>query len=185
MSIPSALNDLSDVVLTSPTLDQVLKYDGTNWVNGTGGSSGTPYSSAFCFTFTDQNTSFNNPNSVLDNPGTGSVYPQFLTGYPGVNVATFVSSESVSPGSPDFAMDTSNLTALSNRYLVVCNKPGTYEIQFTTSSVNPSNNSYCNLYTTTGNNYTFVLSRSMFTPASTTSYNQAPFSSIFTFTTIG
>jgi hypothetical protein len=31
----SALSDLSDVVLTSLTQGQVLKYNGTNWVNGT------------------------------------------------------------------------------------------------------------------------------------------------------
>jgi hypothetical protein len=35
-----ALNDLTDVVITSPATDQVLKYDGTNWVNGTGGGGG-------------------------------------------------------------------------------------------------------------------------------------------------
>jgi hypothetical protein len=36
----STLDDLTDVVITSPATDQVLKYDGTNWVNGTGGSGG-------------------------------------------------------------------------------------------------------------------------------------------------
>jgi plastocyanin len=30
-----ALNDLSDVVLTTPTINQVLKYNGTNWINDT------------------------------------------------------------------------------------------------------------------------------------------------------
>jgi plastocyanin len=30
-----ALNDLSDVVLTTPTINQVLKYNGTNWINNT------------------------------------------------------------------------------------------------------------------------------------------------------
>ena len=35
------LDSLSDVVITSPTLNQVLKYNGTNWVNGTDASSGT------------------------------------------------------------------------------------------------------------------------------------------------
>ena len=29
------LDDLSDVIITSPSTDQVLKYNGTNWVNGT------------------------------------------------------------------------------------------------------------------------------------------------------
>jgi hypothetical protein len=33
----NSLAGLSDVTLTSPVVDQVLKYDGTDWVNGTGG----------------------------------------------------------------------------------------------------------------------------------------------------
>lgn len=32
---PTTLDSLSDVVITTPVvLDQVLKYDGTNWING-------------------------------------------------------------------------------------------------------------------------------------------------------
>jgi hypothetical protein len=31
------LDKLTDVVITAPATDEVLKYDGTNWVNGTGG----------------------------------------------------------------------------------------------------------------------------------------------------
>jgi hypothetical protein len=40
----TALSGLTDVVLTSPTNTQVLKYNGTNWVNATdatGGGGGT------------------------------------------------------------------------------------------------------------------------------------------------
>ncbi len=34
-SVPTTLDSLSDVVITAPVaLDQVLKYDGTNWING-------------------------------------------------------------------------------------------------------------------------------------------------------
>ena len=36
------LNDLTDVVVSSPTSGQVLSYNGTNWVNTTGGGGGTP-----------------------------------------------------------------------------------------------------------------------------------------------
>lgn len=36
-SIPGDLSDLSDVVITSATSGQILKYDGSQWVNGTGG----------------------------------------------------------------------------------------------------------------------------------------------------
>lgn len=35
-----SLDDLSDVTLTSPATDEVLKYNGTNWVNGAGGGGG-------------------------------------------------------------------------------------------------------------------------------------------------
>lgn len=31
-----ALDDLTDVAITTPTLDQVLKFDGSNWINGAG-----------------------------------------------------------------------------------------------------------------------------------------------------
>ena len=36
-SVPSDLDDLSDVTITSPASNQVLKYNGSAWVNGTGG----------------------------------------------------------------------------------------------------------------------------------------------------
>ena len=35
----SALDDLTDVVITSATNGQALVYNGTNWVNGAGGGS--------------------------------------------------------------------------------------------------------------------------------------------------
>lgn len=34
------LDDLSDVEITAPAANQVLKYDGTKWINGTGGGGG-------------------------------------------------------------------------------------------------------------------------------------------------
>lgn len=36
----SSLNDLTDVTLTSPSNDQVLKYDGSKWVNGAASAGG-------------------------------------------------------------------------------------------------------------------------------------------------
>lgn len=36
-----ALDDLSDVTITSPSTDQVLKYDGSGWVNGTDATGGS------------------------------------------------------------------------------------------------------------------------------------------------
>lgn len=46
LTTASSIDSLSDVVLTTASSGQVLKYDGTNWVNGTdntgaGGSSDT------------------------------------------------------------------------------------------------------------------------------------------------
>lgn len=41
-TIPTDLDSLTDVVITSPTTNQTLQYNGTNWVNTTGGGgSGT------------------------------------------------------------------------------------------------------------------------------------------------
>jgi hypothetical protein len=33
LDAPAALNDLSDVVITAPATNEVLAYDGANWVN--------------------------------------------------------------------------------------------------------------------------------------------------------
>lgn len=39
-AMPEDLNDLSDVTLTSPSSGQILKFDGSKWVNGNGGGGG-------------------------------------------------------------------------------------------------------------------------------------------------
>lgn len=36
------LDDLGDVIITTPTLDEVLTFDGANWVNAPGGGGGVP-----------------------------------------------------------------------------------------------------------------------------------------------
>jgi plastocyanin len=41
------LNDLSDVVISAPSTNQVLKYDGSNWVNGTDATGGGTASDSF------------------------------------------------------------------------------------------------------------------------------------------
>jgi hypothetical protein len=43
----STLDDLSDVVISAPSINQVLKYDGTNWVNGTDATAGGSASDSF------------------------------------------------------------------------------------------------------------------------------------------
>lgn len=40
---PIALEDLVDVTITAPTLDQVLKFNGVQWVNGTSAGSGAKF----------------------------------------------------------------------------------------------------------------------------------------------
>lgn len=42
----SALDDLTDVTITNPSTDQILKYNGSQWVNATG-SGGTPWIEVF------------------------------------------------------------------------------------------------------------------------------------------
>ena len=54
VSTASALDDLTDVVVSSPTSGQVLSYNGTNWVNSTGGGGGgTPGGSTTQVQFND------------------------------------------------------------------------------------------------------------------------------------
>lgn len=69
-----ALNDLTDVVVSSPAQGQVLKYDGTNWVNDTdstgGGGSGSMAS---------RTTASGTTASVAD----GIAVPLTITGFKG------------------------------------------------------------------------------------------------------
>ncbi len=37
-----ALDDLSDVVITAPAINEVLTYDGSNWVNAAATAGGSP-----------------------------------------------------------------------------------------------------------------------------------------------
>ena len=49
LSIANALDDLTDVVITTPSTDQILKFDGTNWVNSASG--GTPSIDVISYSF--------------------------------------------------------------------------------------------------------------------------------------
>ena len=40
-TVPTNLDSLTDVVITTPSTNQVLQYNGTNWVNATGGGGGS------------------------------------------------------------------------------------------------------------------------------------------------
>ena len=64
-TIPSSANDLSDVTITSPQSGQVLKYNGTAWINDTdatgggGGGAGTgPVYTRYSYTATAGQTTF-------------------------------------------------------------------------------------------------------------------------------
>lgn len=65
INVTPALDDLSDVTITSPSTDQVLKYNGTSWVNGT--SSG----GQFFGTATTKAIAYNS-NSIAENITTTS-----------------------------------------------------------------------------------------------------------------
>ena len=79
-TLTTNLDGLTDVVITSPASDQVLKYNGTNWVNGTGGgsmvypSAGIPYSNGTSWgtSYTDANKIPANFISTLNQNTTGS-----------------------------------------------------------------------------------------------------------------
>ena len=44
LTTASSIEDLSDIVITDVAQDQVLKFDGTNWVNDFGGSDNVVFS---------------------------------------------------------------------------------------------------------------------------------------------
>ena len=73
----STLSGLSDVTLTTPTSGQVLKYDGSKWVNGTGGgSSGHDYSTTeqVVGTWVDGSTIYEKTIAVTQG-GSETTYP--------------------------------------------------------------------------------------------------------------
>ena len=83
----SNLDSLSDVVITSATNGQVLKYDGTNWVNGTdntGGGGSTPAGSNTQIQFNDGG-SFGASSNLTYNKSTGQVHISTTTSSPTTN----------------------------------------------------------------------------------------------------
>ena len=63
----SAINDLSDVVITTPSTNQILKYNGTNWVNGSDTDTGILYTDLSVTTAAAGSPalSYNNTNGVF------------------------------------------------------------------------------------------------------------------------
>jgi hypothetical protein len=66
-SAVSAINDLSDVVITTPSTNQILKYNGTNWVNGSDTDTGILYTDLSVTTAAAGSPalSYNNTNGVF------------------------------------------------------------------------------------------------------------------------
>lgn len=73
-TVPTNLDSLTDVVITSASTNQLLKFDGTNWVNATVGGSGT---------VTSVDMSVPTGLSVSGNPVTtsGTLAVTYSTGY--------------------------------------------------------------------------------------------------------
>jgi hypothetical protein len=67
----SSLDGLSDVVITTPSTDQVLKYDGTNWVNGATAGGGDALTSGTLAQFAST-TSDQLRGVISDETGTGA-----------------------------------------------------------------------------------------------------------------
>ncbi len=87
------LDDLTDVVISSPATDQVIKYNGTNWINGTspGGGSGNisgAYDIEANTSYTDAGMSDEFASGTLDAKWTASVSSGTITfpGQPGTGV---------------------------------------------------------------------------------------------------
>lgn len=94
------LNGLSDVTITSATTGQVLKYDGSKWVNGTdvSGTSGVTSISAL----TDVNLGTLSNNQLLRYNNTSSKWenfsPTYLTSTGSINTHTDVTITSAATG---------------------------------------------------------------------------------------
>lgn len=68
----AALDDLTDVVITTPSTDQVLRYDGTNWVNGATAGGGDALTSGTLAQFAST-TSDQLRGVISDETGTGAL----------------------------------------------------------------------------------------------------------------
>jgi hypothetical protein len=95
-----SLNDLNDVTITTPSSGQVLKYDGSAWINdtdatGAGGGSGDSISSSNTALTATANSIVQTSNASV----VGSVYTYILTGTTTNNTPTelFLSNGSKIP----------------------------------------------------------------------------------------
>lgn len=87
MSKIGSLDDLNDVEITTPTSGQVLKYDGSKWVNGAGGSASGDYIGLYGDTLVGSD--LNNITSVGNYYNDGTVT---VSHYPSNAIITATSS---------------------------------------------------------------------------------------------
>lgn len=73
-ALATALNDLTDVNITSPTAGQILKYNGTNWYNGTESGIGSVSWGDIGGTLSNQTDLQNALNAKLDASTASSTY---------------------------------------------------------------------------------------------------------------
>jgi len=96
------LDGLTDVIITSPSNGQVLKYNGTNWINDTGGGGGsgtvnTGIANALAY-YPSAGTTVDDLSAITWNSGTTT-----LSVAGTVSATNFVSSGA---GTPNFSSDT-------------------------------------------------------------------------------
>lgn len=125
----SALNDLTDVTITSPVVNNVLKYDGTGWVNGTASASvsalddltdvviSTPTNNQFL--------KYNGTNWVNSTVATGNPFDQDLNTTDFVEFASTTSGDFVLSGSgtPTIQSDTELHMSVGTRIAVTTKTP--------------------------------------------------------------
>jgi hypothetical protein len=114
-TVPTNLDSLTDVTITSPTNGQVLKFNGTNWVNGTdatGGGGGSTFSDTI-------KTSKGNLTPNFDINGSGTISSADALAY--AKIAS--SSKQVTDGpvlTPHTWMEGDWATSTSSHGVIVC-----------------------------------------------------------------
>lgn len=112
----ASINALSDVVITTPSNGQVLKYNGTNWVNDTdatgggGGALDDLTDVVITTPSTGQVLKYNGTNWINDTDATGGGGSVTVTGTPADNQIAIWTGSSAIEGDSDLTYNTSTNT---------------------------------------------------------------------------
>lgn len=123
------LNALTDVTLTTPLVNQVLKYNGTEWVNGTGTAGATDLDGLTDVTIAspanNQVLKYNGSEWVNSTIATGNPFDQSLNTTNSVRFVSTTASDFVLSGSgtPTVQSDTDLHLSAGNRVAVVSKTP--------------------------------------------------------------